>query len=60
MFPKIGGYRKRFDETNTYLFFIKDEQFLKNTIKFWTKSVIVLKNDLLVNHCVMKNSLKLH
>ena len=37
-FPKMSAYRKDFDKTKCMSFFIKDEKFLKNLMKFGRKS----------------------
>ena len=55
----MSAYRRDFDKTKYMSFFIKDDELLKNMIKFGKKSKIVSKNNMIVNLCVMKNIEKL-
>ena len=48
LLPKMNGYKKRFDKTNYMSFLIKDNELLE-------KSAIILKKDLIVNQCTMRN-----
>ena len=55
----MSAYRRDFDKTKYMSFFIKDDELLKNMIKFGKKSKIVSKNNMIVNLCIMKNIEKL-
>ena len=55
MLPKISGYRKSFNETRYISFLIKDDESLGKYNKTLNKVAIVLKKDLIVKDCTMKN-----
>ena len=44
--PKTSAFRRDFDETKYISFLIKDDNYLKNTIKFGKKLKIVSKKNL--------------
>ena len=55
MLPKLSGCRKCFDKTKYMTFLIKDDELIKNLMKFWKKLGIVSQKNLIVNLHKMKN-----
>ena len=49
LLPKIGAYRRNFDETIYVSFLTKDDEALEKIIKFGKKSTIASKKDLIVS-----------
>ena len=49
------AYRKYFDETKYMSFWIKDDELLKNMIKFGKRLKILSIKNLIVNQYTMKN-----
>ena len=51
----MSAYRRDFDETKYMYFLIKDNELLKNIMKFGINTATLLKRDLRVNQYTMKN-----
>ena len=56
---QMNIYVKYFDNNNKYMsFLVYGEELLKNMIKYGMKIKIYLKNNFLVNQCIIINTLK--
>ena len=59
MLSEIRRYVKGFDKTKYKTFLIKDDELLKNAIKYGVKSTAVFKKDLIATQFTVKNILQL-
>ena len=58
MLPKMSRSDKYFDDTKYLPFSIKDEELLAVCNKIWNRVSNLIKKNLIVNHCIMKNKIK--
>ena len=58
--PQMNGYVKYFDSKNKYMnLLVHNKELLKKYNAIWYKISNLLKKSLIVNHCIMINTLKL-
>ena len=58
--PQMNGYVKYFDSKNKYMnLLVHNKELLKKYNAIWYKISNLLKKSLMVNHCIMINTLKL-
>ena len=58
--PQMNGYVKYFDSKNKYMnLSVHNKELLKKYNAIWYKISNLLKKSLIVNHCIMINTLKL-
>ena len=58
--PQMNGYVKYFDSNNKYMnLLVHNKELLKKYNAIWYKISNLLKKSLIVNHCIMINTLKL-
>ena len=58
MLPKMSVYGKCFDDTKYSPFSIKNEELLAMCSKIWNRVSNLIKKNLIVNQCIMKNKIK--
>ena len=54
-FPKMGAYRRDFDESKYISLLIKDDELLEKYNEIWEKLKIASEKKLIVNQYTMKN-----
>ena len=58
--PQMNAYVKHFDKSNQYKnLLVHDKEALKNIMKYGIKLKVYLRKNLIVNQCIMINTLKL-